>query len=330
MSDEQRAFNFAAGPSAMPEEVLKKAQNDLLCYPGAGSSVMEMSHRSAVFQKIIDDAEACLRRIMDIPEEYAVLFLQGGASMQFSMVPMNLSHQGDTTAYVTTGNFAAKALAEAKRWGNAVEVASGKEGGFTSIPKITEGMIPTDAKYLHITGNNTIFGTTWWELPGHGNIPLVADWSSAILGKQINVRDYALIYAGAQKNIGPAGLTLAIVRKDIIPDDVDDIVPTMLRYKPMIDNGSMYNTPPCFAIYMAGLMFDWVEEQGGVAEMERRNMQKAEILFEFLHKICKRIYGVQTDTVIYRCSQSTDKLVPLYIDDIVFGCLCNEFIRKFF
>ena len=279
---EKRAYNFAAGPSTLPEDVLKQAQADLLCYPGAGCSVMEMSHRSAIYQDIIDRAEASLRRLMNIPNDYAVLFLQGGATTQFSMVPMNLMHQGETGAYIDSGNFAHKAIDEANRWGKAVVVASSRDDKYTYIPKITDADIPNDAKYLHITGNNTIFGTTFYKTPAHGNALLVADWSSAILGKEIDVKDYDLIYAGAQKNMGPAGLTVVIAKKSVILDPVDDVVPIMLRYKPQIDNGSMYNTPPCWSIYMAGLMFDWVEKQGGVSEMERRNCIKANTLYELI------------------------------------------------
>lgn len=279
---EKRSYNFAAGPSALPLEVLKQAQRDILCYPGAGCSVMEMSHRSQSYQDIIDRAEASLRRLMNIGDEYAVLFLQGGGTGQFSMVPMNLAHQGDTTAYIVSGNFAGKAQQEAARWGNAVIVASSKESNFTYIPKIKVGDIPADAKYLHICGNNTIFGSTFNSLPNHGNIPLVADWSSALLGKEVNVNDYDLIYAGAQKNLGPAGMTVVIVKKSIVLDPVDDVVPIIMRYKPQIDNGSMYNTPPCWSIYMSGLVFDWVESQGGVKEMDRRNKIKAAALYDYI------------------------------------------------
>lgn len=279
---ENRAFNFAAGPSAIPEEVLLQAQKDMLCYPGAGCSVMEMSHRSKAFQGIIDRAEQTLRRLMNIPDEYSVLFLQGGATTQFSMVPMNLARQGEKTAYIVSGNFAGKAREEAARWGDAQIVASSKDANFTYIPKIKASDIPEGARYLHITGNNTIFGTSYNSLPEHGNVPLVADWSSAILGREINVADYSLIYAGAQKNMGPAGLTVVIVKKDVLLDPVDDVVPVMLRYMPQIEKGSMYNTPPCWSIYMAGLIFDWVERQGGVAEMQRRNMAKAGLLYDLI------------------------------------------------
>ena len=277
-----RVFNFSAGPSQMPEEVLAEARLDLMNYKGCGMSVMEMSHRSPMFQEIIDSAEETLRRIMNIPEDYAVLFLQGGASTQFSMVPMNLAKRGETTAYALTGNFSNKAMQEAARWGNAVAVTSSKEDNYSFIPRIFVENIPKDAKYLHITGNNTIFGTTYYKLPQLGNIPLVADWSSAMLGKEIDVTKYALIYAGAQKNMGPAGLTVVIMKKALLENEIDNIVPTMLQYKIHAKGGSMYNTPPCWSIYMAKLMFEWVENQGGVSEMEKRNCRKSAMLYEFI------------------------------------------------
>ena len=279
---ENRAYNFAAGPSALPEEVLKEAQRDLFCYPGAGCSVMEMSHRSPSYQKIIDDAENTLRKLMNIDQNYAVLFLQGGASLQFSMVPMNLMHQGECAAYIDSGNFANKAMVECARWGKAVCAGSSKADKYTYIPQIKNSDIPSDAKYLHITGNNTIFGTTYNSLPNHAKKPLVCDWSSAILGKEINVNDYDLIYAGAQKNMGPAGLTVVIVKKDLILDPVDEVVPVMMRYKQQIENGSMYNTPPCWSIYMAGLVFKWVESNGGVLEMQKRNTLKSNMLYDLI------------------------------------------------
>ena len=231
----ERAYNFSAGPSMMPVEILQQAKENLVSYPGAGCSVMEMSHRSVSFEKMIADAEESLR--------------------------------GQTTNYAVTGQFAGKALAEGERWGKAVAVTSSKADSFSHIPKITPELLSPDAAYLHITGNNTIFGTCYHTLPQTGSIPLVADWSSAILGCEIDVAAHALIYAGAQKNMGPAGLTVVIIRRDLLEREVDPIVPTMLRYRVMAENGSMYNTPPCFAIYMAGLMFQWVEDNGGVAAM---------------------------------------------------------------
>ena len=277
-----RVYNFSAGPSQLPLPVLEQAQRDLVNYPGAGCSVMEMSHRSKPYQAIIDTAEKNLRRIMNIPDDYAVLFLQGGASLQFSMIPMNLARQGQTTAYAVTGQFAKKAWEEGKRWGNAVAVVNGKDTNFARIPEITPDMIPQDAAYLHITGNNTIFGTTYNTLPETGNVPLVCDLSSTILGKEFDVSRFDLIYAGAQKNMGIAGLTVVIVKKDRLTDDLDPVIPTMLRYKVMADNGSMYNTPPCFAIYMAGLVFQWVEQEGGVKALEERNTKKAYALYDYL------------------------------------------------
>lgn len=290
MSD--RVFNFSAGPSQMPLAVLEKAQKEFLCYEGAGCSVMEMSHRSPSFQAIIDGAEASLREIMEIPDHYAVLFLQGGATTQFSMVPMNLAPQGDSFCYVQTGQFSTKAKEEGDRWGKALFLDSSKEKVYSYIPKVKK--IPSEAKFLHITGNNTIFGTSYNDLnhqvPSEvlstvnkpSAIPLVADWSSAILGKWIDVEKYGLIYAGAQKNMGPAGLTVVLIRKDLLEKEIDTVVPIMLRYKVAAEHGSMYNTPPTFSIYMASLMFEWVKQQGGVREMEKINTEKAALLYDFL------------------------------------------------
>ncbi|MBQ8610953.1 MAG: 3-phosphoserine/phosphohydroxythreonine transaminase [Oscillospiraceae bacterium] len=277
-----RVYNFSAGPSMLPLEVLEKAQKELLNYNGCGSSVLEMSHRSKPFEAIVNNAEATLRRIMHIPDEYAVLFLQGGASLQFSMVPMNLTAQGATTAYAVTGQFAKKAWEEGARWGNAVAVTNGKIDNFAAIPAVTPELIPQDAAYLHITGNNTVYGTAYNTLPDTGSVPLVADWSSAILGKVIDVKKHALIYAGAQKNMGPAGLTVVILRKELLERTLDPIVPTMLQYAIHADKGSMYNTPPCFSIYMAGLVFEWVEKNGGVEAMEQRNAARAAALYKAL------------------------------------------------
>ncbi|MBQ5999955.1 MAG: 3-phosphoserine/phosphohydroxythreonine transaminase [Clostridia bacterium] len=276
----ERVFNFAAGPSALPLPVLEKAQRELLCYPGAGCSVMEMSHRSSAFQEIAAKAQADLRKLMDIPDDYAVLFLQGGASTQFSMVPMNLMEKGGTAAYAETGNFAKKAAAEAKRWGKVVTVVSSKDENYSYIPEITDDLIPTDAAYLHITGNNTIYGTQYRTLPKVG-VPLVADLSSSILGRVYDVTECDLIYAGAQKNMGPAGLTVVIVKRSLIGKASDE-VPAMLNYALQADADSMYNTPPCFSIYIAGLVFAYLLEQGGVAEMERRNAEKSGLLYAAL------------------------------------------------
>ena len=288
-----RVFNFAAGPSALPLPVLERAQRELLSYPGSGCSVMEMSHRSAAFQGIADKAEADLRLLMNIPEDYAVLFLQGGASTQFSMVPMNLMQRGETAAYAETGNFAKKAAAEAKKWGKVVTVASSTDRNYAYIPEITADMIPEDAKYLHITGNNTIYGTQFKTAP-KVNVPLVADLSSSILGRVYDVTEYDLIYAGAQKNMGPAGLTVVIVKKELLGKAADE-VPSMLNYALHADAGSMYNTPPTYSIYIAGLVFDYLLKEGGVAEMEKRNAEKSALL-----------YGILDESKLYTGSADKD------------------------
>lgn len=266
----------------LPLPVLERAAGELVCYPGAGCSVMEMSHRSRSFEDILFGAEAALRRLMNIPDDYAVLFLQGGATMQFSMVPMNLAPRGGTFDYAVTGQFAQKALEEAARWGNAVPIASSADKNHSYIPAITPQMLSKDAAYLHITVNNTIFGTSFAEPPETGGVPLVGDMSSIILGRQYDVTRFGLIYAGAQKNMAPSGLTVVIIKNSLIPADVDPVVPVMLRYKPMADSKSMYNTPPCYSIYIAGLVFEWMESMGGVAEMERRNTEKANLLYDVI------------------------------------------------
>ena len=278
----ERVYNFSAGPSMLPLEVLERAQKELVNCGDTGCSVMEMSHRSPMYEKIIYGAEASLRELMAIPDDYAVLFLQGGASLQFSMVPMNLAKRGQKTCYAVTGQFATKAYKEAQRWTDAVKVTDSSAVNFTEIPAIDEASLPGDAAYLHITGNNTIYGTHYEKAPATGGLPLVADWSSAILGQEINVPDYALIYAGAQKNMSCAGLTVVIVDRKYITSELDALVPSMLRYDLMAKNDSMYNTPPCYAIYIAGLVYDWVKEQGGVSELERVNRRKAALLYDYL------------------------------------------------
>jgi phosphoserine aminotransferase len=275
-----RVYNFSAGPSMLPLPVLERAARELVNYPGAGCSVMEMSHRSRSFEDILSNAEAALRRLMKIPDDYTVLFLQGGATLGFSMVPMNLAPRGGTFDYAITGQFAQKAFEEAERWGNAVQVASSKDKNYSYIPAVTPQMLSRDAAYLHITVNNTIFGTSYAELPETGGIPLVGDMSSIILGRQYDVTRFGLIYAGAQKNMAPAGLTVVIIKNSLIPDEVDPTVPIMLRYREMAKGRSMYNTPPCYAIYVAGLVYEWLESMGGVAQMERLNVQKADLLYD--------------------------------------------------
>ena len=274
----ERVFNFSAGPAALPLPVLEEAQRDLCCYPGAGCSVMEMSHRSKPFEAILEETEATLRRIMNIPEDYAVVFCQGGATLQFSMAAMNFACRGQKAAHAVTGVFSQKAFEEASRWCNAYKVTD----TIGTLPEITSDMLLPGTAYLHITGNNTTCGTTYKKAPEHGNVPLIGDWTSGILGVEINVSDYDLIYAGAQKNMGPSGVAVAIFKRDSILKDIDPVVPSLLRYEVMDKTNSMLNTPPTFAIYMCGLVYKWVENQGGVAELEKLNWKKANILYDIL------------------------------------------------
>ena len=276
-----RIYNFSAGPSMLPEEVLKTAAAEMLEYGETGQSVMEMSHRSKEYQAIIDEAEANLREIMNIPENYTVLFLQGGASTQFAMVPMNLMNKNKKADYIITGQWAKKAYKEASRYGSARAIASSEDKTFSYIPEVTPDMIDSDADYVHICMNNTIYGTKWHTLPETGNVPLVADISSCILSEPIDVSRFGVLYAGAQKNVAPAGLTIVIIRNDLIGNAMD-ITPTMLDYKTHADNGSMFNTPPCYTIYIAGLVFKWIKSLGGLEAMKKINEEKAKIIYDFL------------------------------------------------
>ena len=276
-----RIYNFSAGPSMLPEEVLQTAAQEMLEYGQTGQSVMEMSHRSKEYQAIIDTAEKDLREIMGIPADYKVLFLQGGASTQFAMVPLNLMNKNKKADYIITGQWAKKAYKEASRYGNARAVASSEDRTFSYIPRVTPDMLDPEADYVHICMNNTIYGTKWQELPETGNVPLVADISSCILSEPIDVSRFGVLYAGAQKNVAPAGLTIVIIREDLIGNAME-ITPTMLNYATHADNGSMFNTPPCYAIYMAGLVFKWLKKLGGLTEMKKINEQKAKMLYDFL------------------------------------------------
>ena len=276
-----RIYNFSAGPSMLPEEVLQTAAAELLEYGETGQSVMEMSHRSKEYQAIIDVAEKDLRDIMNIPDHYKVLFLLGGASTQFAMVPMNLMTGSGKADYIITGQWAKKAYKEAARYGKARAIASSEDKTFSYIPEVTPDMIDPEADYVHICMNNTIYGTKWQTLPETGNVPLVADISSCILSEPIDVSKFGVLYAGAQKNVAPAGLTIVIIREDLIGKAMD-ITPTMLNYQTHADNGSMFNTPPCYAIYMAGLVFKWIKKLGGLSEMQKMNEKKAKMLYEFL------------------------------------------------
>ena len=276
-----RVYNFSAGPAVLPEEVLKEAQEEMLDYRGCGMSVMEMSHRSKVFQNIIDEAEADLRDLMGIPSNYKVLFLQGGASLQFSMIPMNLMKNG-VADYIVTGQWAKKAHAEAQKYGKANKIASSEDKTFSYIPDCSDLPISPDADYVYICENNTIYGTKYKKLPNTKGKTLVADVSSCFLSEPVNVSDYGIIYGGVQKNIGPAGMVISIVRDDLITDDVLPGTPTMMKFKTHADAGSLYNTPNCYCIYMCGKVFKWLKKMGGLEVMKQRNEEKAKLLYDFL------------------------------------------------
>ncbi|MBO5649632.1 MAG: 3-phosphoserine/phosphohydroxythreonine transaminase [Clostridia bacterium] len=276
-----RVFNFSAGPSMLPLPVLEKAASELVCYGDSGMSVMEMSHRSPVYEAIIADAQAKLRTLMNIPDNYKVLFLQGGASTQFAAVPMNLLTGSGKADYIVSGQFSKKAYEEAQKYGDVKAIASSKDKNFTYIPKITREDIRPDADYVHICFNNTIYGTKYNYIPDTGDIPLVADLSSCIISEPIDVTKFGVIYAGAQKNMAPAGLTLVIVREDLLGRARPDI-PVMLDWKTMADNDSMYNTPPCYAIYMAKLVYEWILDMGGLDAMKAYNVKKAAVLYDYL------------------------------------------------
>lgn len=276
-----RVYNFSAGPAVLPEEVLKEAQEEMLDYRGCGMSVMEMSHRSKVFQNIIDEAEADLRDLMGIPSNYKVLFLQGGASLQFSMIPMNLMKNG-VADYIVTGQWAKKAYAEAQKYGKANKIASSEDKTFSYIPDCSDLAISPDADYVYICENNTIYGTKYKKLPNTKGKTLVADVSSCFLSEPVNVSDYGIIYGGVQKNIGPAGMVISIIRDDLITDDVLPGTPTMMKFKTHADAGSLYNTPNCYCIYMCGKVFKWLKKIGGLEVMKQRNEEKAKLLYDFL------------------------------------------------
>jgi phosphoserine aminotransferase len=279
----KRIYNFAAGPAVLPVPVLEEAQRDLVALPGVGMSVMEISHRSKTFEAIIQGAEADMRTIGGIPDNYKVLFLQGGASLQFSMVPMNLLTPGATADYIVTGDWAKKAMKEAKRVGATNVAASTEDGNFKRIPKQSELKLTSGAAYVHMTSNNTIHGTEWHDQPNVGAAPLVCDASSDIFSRPIDVKSYGLIYAGAQKNLGPSGVTVVIVRDDLLARSADTL-PTMLNYKTQADNGSMYNTPPAFGIYILRLVMKWLIAQGGLKAIQAVNERKAKILYDELDR----------------------------------------------
>ncbi|MDE7309319.1 MAG: 3-phosphoserine/phosphohydroxythreonine transaminase [Lachnospiraceae bacterium] len=276
-----RVYNFSAGPAVLPEEVLKEAAEEMLDYKGCGMSVMEMSHRSKVYDTIIKEAEQDLRDIMNIPDNYKVLFLQGGASLQFAMIPMNLM-KNKKAAYIVTGQWAKKAYQEAQIYGEAVKVASSEDKTFSYIPDCSDLDIPEDADYVYICENNTIYGTKYKTLPNTKGKTLVADVSSCFLSEPVDVSKYGVIYGGVQKNIGPAGVVIAIVREDLITEDVLPGTPTMMKYKTHADADSLYNTPPCYGIYICGKVFKWIKKMGGLQAMKELNEKKAKILYDYL------------------------------------------------
>ena len=276
-----RVYNFSAGPAVLPEEVLKEAAAEMLDYEGCGMSVMEMSHRSKVYDKIIKDAEKDLRELMNIPDNYKVLFLQGGASLIFASVPMNLM-KNRKAGYILTGQWAKKAYQEAKIYGEAVELASSADKTFSYIPDCSDLDIPEDLDYVYICENNTIYGTKYHTLPNTKGKILVSDVSSCFLSEPVDVTKYGMLYAGVQKNVGPAGVQIVVIREDLITDDVLPYTPTMMKFKTHADNDSLYNTPPCYGIYICGKVFKWLKSMGGLEEMKRRNEEKAAILYDYL------------------------------------------------
>lgn len=276
-----RVYNFSAGPAVLPEEVLKEIQEELLDYNGSGQSVMEMSHRSQVFDEIIKEAEKDLRDLMHIPDNYKVLFLQGGASLQFAMIPMNLM-KNKVADYIVTGQWAKKAYQEASKYGKAVKIASSEDKTFSYIPDCSDLPIDEDADYVYICMNNTIYGTVYKQLPNTKGKDLVADVSSCFLSEPLDVSKFAIVYGGVQKNVGPAGMVIAIVREDLITDDVLEGTPTMMKYKTHADANSLYNTPNCWCIYVCGKVFKWLKKMGGLEAMKERNEKKAKLLYDFL------------------------------------------------
>ena len=276
-----RTYNFSAGPATMPESVLEEIRDEMMNYRGSGMCVMEMSHRSKVYQQIIDEAEADLRELMGIPDNYKVLFIQGGATLQFAMIPMNLMKNGKAV-YIETGAWSKKAIAEAKKYGEVIVAASSKDKNFSYIPDCSDLDIPEDTDYVYICENETIHGVTWPKLPNTKGHVLVSDQSSMFLSKPCNVSDYGMIYGGVQKNIGPAGLAIVIIREDLIREDLDPKTPIYMMYKTHADNGSMYNTPNCWAIYVCGKVFKYLKSIGGLSAMEKINIEKAKVFYDFL------------------------------------------------
>ncbi len=276
-----RVYNFSAGPSALPVEVLERAQKEMVEYGTSGMSVMEMSHRSKDYEEIINSAESLVRELMKVPDNYKVLFLQGGASSQFAMIPMNIGNKNKKCDIVITGQWAKKAAQEAEKYITVNKLASSADKTFSYIPKLDKAAFSADADYFYICMNNTIYGTKFHELPDTGNVPLIADISSCVMSEELDVSKFGMLFAGAQKNLGPAGVTLCIIREDLIGNAMD-ITPTMFKYDIHADNGSMYNTPPTYGIYMLKLVLEWMKEKGGIAAIQKVNEEKAALLYNFL------------------------------------------------
>ena len=297
----KRIHNFNAGPAALPLPVLEKAQSELLNFRNSGMSVMELSHRSALFESVLADAKNGLRTLLNVPDNYSILFLQGGASLQFSMVPLNLLIDGQSADYINTGVWSKKAISEVKKLGNYRVVASGEESKFTAIPDVTQIAIDSNASYVHVTSNNTIYGTQMKEFPNTGGVPLVADMSSDILSRRIEVDRFGLIYAGAQKNIGPSGVTLVIIRNDLL-DRCPERVPTMLQYRTHANDNSMFNTPPTFAIYLVSLVTEWMLSNGGIDWVQSQTESRA-----------ARLYSAIDNSDIFYCPNEPASRSPMNV-----------------
>ncbi len=291
----KRVYNFSAGPAILPEDVLREAAEEMLDYRGCGMSVMEMSHRSKMYQNIFDEAESDFRELLNIPDNYKVLFMQGGAHLQFSMIPMNFMKNG-VADYIVTGQWAKRAFEEAKQYGTANAIASSADKTFSYIPDCSDLPVSENADYVYICENNTIYGTKFKTLPNTKGKNLISDVSSCFLSEPMDVSRYAYVYGGVQKNIGPAGVVIGIIREDMITEDVLPGTPTMCRFKTHADNGSMYNTPPCYGIYICGKVFKWLKNMGGLEEMQKRNIEKANVLYDFLDQSKLFIPNVAKDS----------------------------------
>lgn len=312
--NKQRVYNFSAGPSMLSVSALEQAGSEILNYQGSGMSVMEMSHRSKVFIQIFEETQEKLRRLMNIPEAYEILFLQGGATTQFSAIPLNLIGKTGKADYAVTGNFSQLATKEAKKYGTIIEAASTADCNHTTIPTQSQLNLSADASYFYYCSNNTIYGTRWNYVPETGDVPLVCDMSSEILSRPVDVSKYGIIYAGAQKNMAPAGLTVVIIKKELAGSALP-YTPVMMDYKPMIDKESMYNTPPCWCIYMLGLTLDWIETQGGLVGMEQKNIEKAALLYDCL-----------AQSTLFSCPVAMD---ARSIMNVVFRATNEELDNKF-